>query len=415
MDLTGPVARYAERMHGFVGDGHHIASPLGAWLLLALVAPAATGAARADLEEALGTDVRTAAATAEALLTAPHPLVASASALWERAATADLAGWRATLPRNTETGPLPDQATLDAWARERTFGLVDRFPLTVAPDTILILATALATRVSWETPFEVESGDALGPDSAWASRLRRVLRTPWHGHDCWIAGTARAGDVAVHAAAARPEATGGREAGLLVVSVAAAPDVPAADVLAAAHEVAVDAATVPRGEGVARRSLYDLPLGETPLWSLREETTRGYGAREERLTAVLPCWSAESQHDLTAAGFGFGAAARALGELVGVPRLPYEAAQAATARYGRYGFEAAAVSAFGMVTGLPPENVARVAELRYGHPYAVVAVATDTRDGLPDGPWHGLPVYSAWVADPAELPEADLADPPRTF
>jgi hypothetical protein len=41
----------------------------------------------------------------------------------------------------------------------------------------------------------------------------------------------------------------------------------------------------------------------------------------------------------------------------------------------------------------------RTAELRFGHPYAVVAVATDwgTR-----GPWHGLPVFSAWVAQPQD-------------
>ncbi|MGK5739888.1 hypothetical protein [Micromonospora sp. URMC 103] len=425
MVLRGPVARYAERVHGLVASGHHVASPLGAWLLLALVAPAATGAARAELEEALGVDAERAAETARALLSTPHPLVASASALWERAAAEGpagqraagegMAGWRATLPETTETGPLPGQAALDAWARERTLGLVETFPLTVQPETVLILATALATRVSWADPFQVASGRELGPGSAWAGRLRRVLRTPWHGHTCWIASTARAGDVAVHAAPARAEVAGGREAGMLVVSVAAAPDVPPADVLAAAHEVATDATRSPLDASAARRSLYDLPLGATPLWTLQEEPTRTYGGREERFTAVLPCWSAESRHDLTAGAFGFGAAARALGELMGMPELRYEAAQAATARYGRYGFEAAAVTAFAAATGLPPEGVARIAELRFGHPYAVVAVATDTRDGAPAGPWHGLPVYSAWVVEPSELPDEDLTDPATAF
>ncbi|MFC3502076.1 serpin family protein [Micromonospora krabiensis] len=408
--LTGPVARYAQRLHGHVGSGHHVASPLGAWLLLALVGPAATGATRVDLEEALGIDVDTAAATAQALLEDPHPLVASASALWERATLDELAGWRATLPASTETGPLPDQATLDAWARERTDGLIERFPLTVSPETLLILATALATRVSWQTPFEVAPADVLGRGSTWVGQVRRVLRTPAYDHHCWIAGTAQAGDVAVHATAAQSDTAGGREAGMLVVSVAAAPDVAPADVLAAAHEVAIDAATFPGGGAGGRRSLFDLPLGDTPLWTLREVPTRAWGGREERVSAVLPCWSAESRHDLTANDLGFDAAARALGELLGQPRLPYQAAQAAMARYGRYGFEAAAVTAFAMATGLPPEGVARVAELRFGHPYAVVAVATDRRGGQV-GPWHGVPVYSAWVAQPSELPESDLAEP----
>ncbi|MEU6207692.1 hypothetical protein ABZ814_29390 [Micromonospora musae] len=385
---------------------HHFAARLGAGLVRAVVGPGAAGGTRAELEEVLGADADRAAATARALLDTPHPLVASASALWERAAIEALAQWRAALPESTETGPLPDQPALDEWARERTLGMIEKFPLTVGPETLLVMATALATRVAWATPFQVAPADALGPTSAWASELRQVLRTPWRGHTCWIAGTARAGDVAVHAAEARPERVDGRESGLLVVSVAATPDVPAPDVLAAAHEVATNATMSPKR---GRRSLYDLPLGETPLWTIREEQTRSFG-REELFSALLPCWKAESQHDLTAKGLGFDTAVRALGELMGAPDLAYEATQAAVARYGRYGFEAAAVTALAAVAGLPPEAVVRAAELRFGHPYAVVAVATDTRDGLPAGPWHGLPVYSAWVARPEELPAADLAD-----
>ncbi len=405
--LHGPLARYAERLHRAAGDAHHVASPLGAWLLLALTGPAATGDTRAAVEEALGTDVGHAAEAAHALLAAPHPLVAAATALWERTPFEELAGWRATLPEQTQTGPLPDQATLDAWARDHTYGLIDRFPLGVGPEILLILASALATKVSWAEPFQVAPADQLGPGSPWAGRLDRVLHTPGHGHRCWIAGTERAGDVAVHAAPAQPVDTADGRAGMLVVSVAAAPDVPAADVLAAAQELAARAAD---GREPGRRSLYDLPLGDTPLWTLREETVHAF-ARQERISAVLPCWSAESRHNLTPAGFGFEAAARALGELLGLAEAPYEAVQSAVARYGRYGFEAAAVTAFAVATGLPPENVARVTELRFGHPYAVVAVATDSAGG----PWHGLPVYSAWVAEPAELPEDELADPPTRW
>ncbi|MFI7430034.1 hypothetical protein ACIBPB_23835 [Micromonospora sp. NPDC049836] len=408
-----PLARYAERLHGAAGEAHHIASPLGAWLLLALTAPAATGDARAGLEDALGTDAATASAAAHALLAAPHPLVAAATALWERQPFDGLARWRAGLPERTERGPLPDQAALDAWARERTGGLIERFPVAVEADTLLILASALATRVSWADPFQVAPADQLGAGSAWAGRLARVLRTPWHGHSCWIAASARAGDVAVHAAPARPAPGADGEAGLLVFSVAAAPDVPAVDVLAAAQELAVSAATGPAGQRPGRRSLFDLPLGDGPAWTVREEPIRTFArdGREELASAVLPCWSAESRHDLTPAGFGFDAAARALGTLLGNPDLPYAAVQSAVARYGRYGFEAAAVTAFGVAAGLPPEGVARRAELRFGHPYAVVAVATDSNGG----PWHSLPVYSAWVAEPQELPEAELADPPEQW
>ncbi|MDO3704415.1 hypothetical protein Q3W71_22380 [Micromonospora sp. C28SCA-DRY-2] len=414
-DIRTPLARYADRLHARAGDGHHVASPLGAWLLLALAAPAATGPARAALAEALGTDPATAAEAAHALLAAPHPLVPSATAFWHRPdhGTAALDRWRATLPGPTATGPVPDQAGLDAWAREHTLGLIEGFPLKVDPEVLLILASALATRVSWADPFEVAPAAALGPDSRWAGRLDRVLRTPRRGHRCWIATSARIGDVAVHAAPAQPAAAGDGEAGLLVVSVAAAPGVPAADVLAAAHDIAAGALDTPGDQPPpGRRSLFDLPLGDTQLWTVREEPTRTYApdGREERTAAVLPCWSAESRHELVAPELGFAAANAAFAELLDVPEPDFAAAQVAMARYGRYGFEAAAVTALMDWMSLPPEGVARVAELRFGHPYAVLAVATDTRTGGATGPWHGLPVFSAWVAEPDELPAADLAD-----
>jgi hypothetical protein len=54
MTRTQAIAAYAARFHGALGSGHRAASPLGAWLLLALVAPAAEGERREEIEEALG-------------------------------------------------------------------------------------------------------------------------------------------------------------------------------------------------------------------------------------------------------------------------------------------------------------------------------------------------------------------------
>ncbi|MFJ8688894.1 hypothetical protein [Micromonospora wenchangensis] len=422
-----PLARYAARLHADLGDRHHVASPLGAWLLLALAAPAATGAQRAELAEVLGVDGAVAAQAAAALLDRPHPLVPSATAVWHRPGTdpARLAGWWDGLPRSTATGPLPDRAGLDAWAREHTLGLVDRFPLTVSPRVLLALASALATRISWATPFDLVPGAALGPDGptrtdagtarpagggapgGWAGRLTRALRSPEHGHRAWIAAAGPAGDVAVHAA----EAVERDGAGLVVLSVLADPAVPPADVLAAGYALAGAAVD---GEP-ARRSLFDLPLGTGPLGTLREEPVRtaARDGREERHRAVLPCWSARDEHDLTAPGLGFAAVGRALGGLLGID-VGVEARQATVAHYGRYGFEAAAVTGAFALTSLPPEGVRRSAEWRFGHPYAVLAVATDRRDGG-TGPWHGLPVFSAWVAEPREPVDTDLADPVESW
>ncbi|WP_106326841.1 hypothetical protein [Actinoplanes italicus] len=417
-DVSGAVARYARRFHATAGDGHHVASPLGAWILLALCASASGSAGerdrtsagagerdrttRAALTEVLGMDVEAAAAAATAMLEQPHPLVSSATAVWNRPGTDTdrLRHWYSSLPPRTGTGPLPEQALLDAWAKEHSLGMIDEFPLKVTPDVVLVLAGALATRVTWEEPFDVAPASALGPESAWAADLSRVLSSPPAGHVAFIATTETAGDVIVHAATA-----GCGPARLSVVSVAAAPDVAFGNVLAAAHEIAP---TVHDRPPAHRVSLFDLPVGETTLWTIREDRapTHAPSGREERHRAVLPCWAAEGNHDLGDPSLGFPLAARALAPLLERSGLEFKARQAAVAKYGRYGFEAAAVTGGAAIESEPAEGDVRAAELRFGHPYAVVAVTNDTARG----PWHGVPVFSGWVGRPEDVPEEDPDD-----
>lgn len=407
--ITG-LAGYARRLHRVAGPGHHVASPLGGWLLLALCAPASSGRGRQTLTEVLGCDAGTAAGLAARLLSQPHPLVPSAAAVWTRPEAPlvpEFGPWQDGLPAAVQRGPLPGQAALDAWARKHTAGLIERFPLAIDPAVCLILASALGTRVSWEVPFGLVPAAALGPGSPWAARLGQVLRTPSPDatpparagrpagppHQQFIAVTSEAGDVAVHLARAR--------GGLLVASVAGAAGVPADEVLAAAQRLACAAAA---GDPVPRRALADLPLGDAPLWRVREEAEPG----PDTFTAVLPAWSANSQIKLADPGLGFGTAISALS---GDGR--WTAEQAAMARYSRTGFEAAAVTSVFMASAarLPQPGRHRAAELRFAHPYAVVAVTTDRGGpGGPPGPWHGVPVFSAWVADPSDAGEADGPD-----
>lgn len=395
------VCRYAARLSAATGPGHQVASPLAAWLLLALAGPASAGADRDALADVLGCDPAAAARSAAGLLARPHPAVASAAAAWTGGPAEQdehLRQWRDGLPAQVSRGPLPDQAGLDAWAREHTFGLIRRFPVQRTPQLLLVLATAMATRVSWQTPFDAVPASRLGQASPWASRLTRVLATPPRrpGHEQFIAVTPDAGDVAVHVATARD--------GLAVVSVAAQPEVPAATALAAAHRIGCQHVA---GVQLPRREPAGLPLGEGPLWLVREERS----AAGPDCTAVLPAWSATSEHDLTAAGLGFAAAARALLP----PGEPWQARQSAMARYTRTGFEAAAVTALAVALAARPPVIRRVAELRFGHPYAVVAIATDPApaDGGPAAPdaWRGLPVFSAWVSEPDDTEPDDTGAP----
>jgi hypothetical protein len=390
------IAGYAARLLAVIGARHHVASPLGAWLLLALAAPASTGTDRDTLTEVLGCDADTAARTAADLLASPHPVVASAAALWTSGGTElgpRFERWRAGLPPQVTIGELPGQAGLDRWAREHTFGLIDRFP--IQDDSMdLVLASALATKVSWTVPFELAPGDSLGSASPWATRLHHVLRTPRRGgHVQYIAVTPDAGDVIVHVANAA--------GGLLVVSVAAAAEVPAGTVVAAAHRIAIKHAT---GARVDRRDLADLPLGEGPLWLLREVT-----AASDACIAVLPAWSANSSHNLADPSLGFPAAKNAVAPVPG----PWQARQSAMARYSRTGFEAAAATAMAVTLAMRPQARRREAELRFAHPYAVVAVTTGRRSApTGDSPWHGLPVFSAWVSEPEDATDEASAGTP---
>lgn len=179
-DMAGALDRYAARFHARVGTGHHVASPLGAWLLLALCGPASHGPTRDQLTDVLGCDIDTAAAAAGELLNPPHAHVASAAAVWNRpqATSDEFAQWTG-LPAAVTTRDLESQDQLDTWAKEHTLGLIDTFPIELSPETLLVLATALATRVSWEEPFAVVPAPAWerpapGPTSCTACSTRPV-------------------------------------------------------------------------------------------------------------------------------------------------------------------------------------------------------------------------------------------------
>ena len=351
------------------------------------------------LFRSLGCDPADAAELAAALLARPHPVVPAAAAVWHgQAPHSDaVTRWLAGLPASVQTGPVPGQAELDQWARDHTSGLIDSFPVRSDPSIWLVAVTALATRVSWEEPFDVAPASALGPSGPWAGQLSRVLRTPGgFGHRQFVAATEAAGDVAVHTARAQGD--------LQVTSVVAAPEVDAQDVLAVAYDLAT---TLAAGGHVSLRSLFDLPLGEGPLGTVSELSARVESAsgREEECTAVLPAWSARSSHDLSHPGLGFAAAVSALAP------GPWVVQQDAVARFGRVGFEAAALtSAAAGAAAMPASRpgLIRTAELRFGRPYAVVAVVAEGfGSGLRPSPWAGLPVFSAWVAQPEDADPED--------
>ncbi|KZS59793.1 hypothetical protein A4G28_01145 [Mycobacterium ostraviense] len=185
--------------------------------------------------------------------------------------------------------------------------------------------------------------------------------------------------------------------GLHVTSVIASTDASFEAVLAAAHDIARREAT---GSAVRRRALTDMTLGDGEFWTITQEQRPG----GEQVRVVLPAWQATSNHDLTAdPGLGFAAVGRAALAAAATmsPGIPdISARQSPTARYGRWGFEAVAVTAVALRSAMVSSALSRSATLRFGHPYAVVAVTSARRRG---DPWAGVPVFAAWVCGPADV------------
>lgn len=407
--LAAPLRSYAAALHSAIlaeagrrgESGHHVASPLGAWLLLGLVARAGqivAGSAAGDaLSGALGCPLAQAAELTERLLSQPARAVPTAAVAWLRESVhaPALSGLMDQFP--CQTGPMPSQSEADDWVRRHTDGLLTHYPVSVSdPEVLLTMATALSARVRWQQPFELVEAAELhpGPFAAPGGAVLRAERGA--GHELSIQDTS-VGLVALHVGVAD---------GLRVVSVAADPHVPADQVLEAAYELA--------SGGGREVNPWDLAVGAGPAWTITEEPDLVFRERAYRFRDVtLPAWSARGSLDLIGLGsaLGFPAAGQLLAPLLALDDYDLAAAQSVMARFHREGFQAAAVTAFaargGGIPPTPQPGRCRVVRLRFAHPYAVVALVDDFTDAggrrVP-GPWHLVPVFGAWVAQ-ADHPE----------
>jgi hypothetical protein len=341
----------------------------------------------------------------------PPRALHSALALWVRGSdrSSPLVEWTATLPRAVERGPIPSQDVADGWADRNTLGLIKEFPLDLSPLSRVVLASVLATKVTWKNPFEVvPAADHLGAASPWRGRVKEVLFDRHLGSSAMLARTEAAGVVAVHFAQARED--------LAVLSVATDPALERQ----AAFEAAFEIAGLCRDDRLAsvQCSLFDLSLGRGHSWEITEHEilAERAGERRERIEgAVLAAWTMGADLDLTASDlFGVNVALSALLDLVG-PSPEGDnalAKQSAIASYSPSGFEAAALDVMELSVGGTRRHLAtrkgllRRATLFLDHPYVAIALAgseadfTRARAGHTD--WFCLPLFTAWVAEPVE-------------
>ena len=416
---TASVAAYARRVHAALGRRHVATSPLGAYLLLAMIAPLTTGPERAEIERVLGGSVEETSRWLAELLARPHPAVATAVACWhERRFESDgLSHWMRSLPKAIERGAIPDRAAADRWVRDATNGLIDRLPVAIDPWSALLLVSALTTAVKWDTPFWNYESKRLD-DAAWTQGVSLLLWAYCNGNEA-IVRTKAAGLVAVQVATSAK--------GLVVASVIADPQLEPGRVIEAAYEVAAMRLDLP--SPATRVSLYDLPLGRGHAWDLVEKTfeSRKRNVRRQSAKIVMPAWKMElTKHDLLAEpAWGMRPAVRSLQTVLPASGKGsrIDVKQAVRAAFNTTGFTASAVTAAimpGAKRGLETEMyraVERHATIQFSRPFAVVACTSHpkTKDRSPvwnalkprSARWTGLPVFTAWVTEWAEAEERD--------
>ena len=378
--LTGRWARAAVS-----GEESTVLTGAGAWPLLALLAGAAGGPARGELEDALGVGADGATALGREAVEALDAMdgVAAATGLWSRHDLPVRPEWEAELPqgvRGVLTGDTErDGKELDAWASRRTGGAIAEMPVPLTPITQLVLAGALTVKTAWQEPFQ----------PGWL----RPVDGPWR--DRSLAGlTRRTGDLdgvlrVVPDTPAGPLTLSGiaGDNGLDVHLLLGAEDVPGGQVLAAG--IGAVAGEYPGWGGSG------LPLGEAgPGVTVMEATSWD---TTPSLVLTTPQFTVTARHDLLrhAELFGLSTAQdTSRGHFPGISPSPLALSsgqQSMTASFSAEGFWAAAVTAFAMAPGGgPPQQKARLVKVAYDRPFGFLAVHRAT----------GLVLTAGWVTEP---------------
>ncbi|MCX4808112.1 proteinase inhibitor I4 serpin [Streptomyces sp. NBC_01214] len=381
--LTTHWAAAAQAPAGSTGT---VFTAAGLWPLLALLADGSGGPARAELAQALGIPAEAAGQGARELLAAFAGVrgLRTATGLWTGAGLPLEEGWSAKLPagtRGTLTGdPDADAKALDAWASDRTDGLIERMPVVLEEDTLMVLASALALRLRWIQPFDEWEGELhTGP---WAGRRIRTLYRSTSLLDRVRVAHGPTGAVTLL------EVVG--SAGVDVHLVLGEPEAPAGGTLT------TGIAAVTRVLPATGASL--LPDGR-PGPGLGVATVAAHSP-EPRLDIETVAFEVRSEHDLLdhAGLFGLETATDTdRGHFPGVSSQPLaitSARQSALARFDAEGFEAAAVTAFGIAAGCAaparPRYRARRAEVHFDRPFGFLAVHRTSR----------LVLAAGWVAEP---------------
>jgi serine protease inhibitor len=365
------TARWCSRL----GDGDFVLSGAGLWPLLALLASAADESAGAELAAALGRPVESAQEDALELIEVltEGDSTSPALGIWTRKDVPLHEDWASELPDGV-VGTLTAQAALDRWAAEKTGGFIDKFPVKIDDETLLVLASALTARVRWRTPFDGRprgrtlSWEEAGPaDQQWLSRTTSDLRIVAVLDSAVTRVVVEGdGDVDVHLLLGDKLPADVIEAGLRELSGAA-------DVRAAADFVSGGPGfTVSRTQSFEPNDIVRLGL---PSFEVKAR---------HNLLDYQDLFGLRSLADLTTSHLPL---------LSPVPLAVSKGAQDVLARFFAEGFEAAAVTAFGATAGCAPFEDRfdiTLLDIKFDRPFGFIAVHRPSR----------LAVVAGWIDSP---------------
>ncbi|MET7490071.1 serpin family protein [Streptomyces sp. NPDC005538] len=379
------VNRLTARWADAAADGT-VFSAAGVWPLLAFLADGASGSARAELANALGLPADQAAAAARELLAAmgSMPGLRSALGLWTGPRLTVREEWRAGLPADTH-GVLGEdlqacQRELDAWAAERTGGLIERMPVALDEDVTMVLASALALRTEWPRPFDELP---LCPESG-----------PWQERE--LAGLRRTGvrlDRVGVASGPHGHVTGLKVPGTNGIDVH----------LLLGEQRMTPGQVLGTGVDVLARRLPVVPSGQLPYGDagpgLRVEQQHCVTPRPPEVTVTAVAFDLRTRHDLLGLHglFGFTTASdTAEGHFSGISPSPLaigQAQQSTVAQFGALGFRAGAVTAIATApAGAGPDRrfTNTVVTVHFDRPFGFLAVDRESH----------LILTAGWVTDP---------------
>ncbi|MFI5709553.1 serpin family protein [Kribbella sp. NPDC051620] len=380
-EVVRAVNRLTSRWVRELPAGNTVVSGLGLWPLLAMLATAADEPGRSELAEAAGVDAARGAAQAVELMAAVDSAADLHAALgvWVHEQLKLSESFDSVVPAalsGTLTGDqAADKAKLDAWAAEHTDGLIREMPLDVTPDLTVVLASALSLRTTWVRKFQeqvkrLHDGPWAGGSWHWLERSDRELDSVRLYDGVTVVTVVGDADVDVLLGIGAAEASQGEVlAGLLAASLAVDDGVGGAELLArggAAPGVTIGTATAPAAE----------------------------------VRVSLPAFNVQVEHDLLASRELFGLSAvtappRGAGHFSAISPeqlVVGQARQTVLARFFATGFEAAAVTAIGLMRASMQTSQSQRLEVSLDRPFGFVAVHRSSR----------LPVVAGWIAQPTE-------------